>query len=149
VACQDPPDDDCADPLPEEIDGPDEKPLDVEPLLVVELPLDEFDGRVELVESSSEDVLDDVPEVEEPVLPDCSVDELELLCFLLASVSALATAAKARDPTAVAVSKPPVTRPTRRKPWSRLFMNVLLGELAHRRGRADVSKVDALPMEML
>jgi hypothetical protein len=43
------------------------------------------------------------------------VVELEL-AFLVAAVSALATAAKASDPTAVAVSRLPVTNPTRRKP---------------------------------
>jgi hypothetical protein len=113
-----------------------------EVLLELELPLD----VVLLLESSPEEVLDvpvlpevpdvlevpeDVPEdvpdvdvepvevepveVDDPDVPDFSVDVLEL-AFLLAAVSALATAAKASDPTAVALSRPPVTSPTRRKP---------------------------------
>jgi hypothetical protein len=119
VACQEPPEDDCAEPLPEDTDGPEEKPFDVDPLL-----------DVELLESSPDDVLDepvvpDVPEVlevpdeldvpEDDVEP-VDVDDPEVLLFLLASVSVLATAAKAREPTAVAVSRLPVTKPTRRKP---------------------------------
>jgi hypothetical protein len=56
VACQDPPDDDCAEPVPEDTDGTDEELLDVDPL-DVELPLDDVP-----VESSPEDELD-VPDV--------------------------------------------------------------------------------------
>ena len=87
---------------------------------------------VELLEPPLEDVLelplvpdvlevpDDVPDeldpddVDDPVVPDCSV--VPPLVFLVAAVSAWATAEKASDPKAVAVSRLPVTNPTRRKP---------------------------------
>lgn len=100
--------------------------MEVELLFDVEL-LD-----VELLESSSDDVLDVPDEVEVPDVPELDVDGVELL-FLLASVSVLATAAKARDPTAVAVNRPPVTMPTRRKPLSRLFMERPPRGAVHRR----------------
>jgi hypothetical protein len=92
--------------------------------------------EVELLESSPDELLElsdepDVPDVpvdvdpddvEDPEVPESAVLEVPELLLLLAWVSVLATAAKASDPTAVAVNRPPVTMPTRRKPWSRLFM---------------------------
>jgi hypothetical protein len=147
VACQDPPEEDCAAPLPEETDGPDEKPLDVELLFEVEF-LD-----VELLESSSDEVLDvpelsDVPEdVDDPELLFELVEDLEPL--LVAAVSVLATAAKASEPTAVAVSRPPVTTPTRRKPLSRLFMKVLLGVKRRRPCDPTLLTVGTRPVRLL
>jgi hypothetical protein len=95
---------------------------------VDDVPLDEDPVDEDPVDVEPVDVEPDVDE------PDVPVDVLELLLFLLASVSALATVAKARVPTAVALSSPPVTKPTRRSPWSRVFMGGPPEGRAHRRG---------------